>query len=49
MKQLSVALFVVALLVLSLPTVGLAQQELDIAAIDAYIENLMADSTRSRD
>jgi CubicO group peptidase (beta-lactamase class C family) len=44
MKQLSVALFVVALLVLSIPTVGLAQQELDIAAIVAYIENLMAEN-----
>jgi CubicO group peptidase (beta-lactamase class C family) len=44
MKRLSILLLVGALLVVSMPTVGLAQETLDIVAIDAYIENLMAEN-----
>ena len=43
MKQLSILLFVVVLLVISIPPVGQAQQAPDIPAIDAYIENHMAE------
>ncbi len=43
MKRLSVPLFVVFLLVISIPTVGRAQQPLDSDAIDAYIENHIAE------
>ena len=42
--MLSILLLVGALLVVSMPTIGLAQETLDIAAIDAYIENLMAEN-----
>ncbi len=42
MKRLSSLLFVVVLLVISISPVGQAQQPLDIAAIDAYIENHIA-------
>jgi len=44
MKRLTIPLFVVVLLVISIPAVGQAQEALDIAAIDAYIENLMAEN-----
>ena len=44
MKRFTSALFVVVLLVLSIPSVGLAQQGPDIAANDAYIENLMEEN-----
>ena len=43
MKRLSTLLFVVALLVVSIPLVGQAQQPLDIAAIGAHIENHMTE------
>lgn len=43
MKRLSILPFVVVLLVISISPVGQAQQPLDIAAIDAYIENHMAE------
>jgi len=44
MKRLSISLLVVVLLVISIPAVGKAQQGPDIAAIDAYIENHMAEN-----
>ncbi len=43
MKRLSSLLFLVVLLVISISTVGQAQQPLDSAAIDAYIENHIAE------
>jgi len=43
MKRLSSLLFLAVLLVTSISPVGQAQQPLDIAAIDAYIENHMAE------